>query len=287
MSVHMSGGAEAVKAAAPDLTTPEPVSPEQAMPPHAAARTRADATTDGTLLGGRVPYRQFRDGYRTGLEPVLLAAAVPARPGEQVLEAGCGAGAGLLCLAARLPEVRLAGIERDAGTARLARFNLDRNGRPDVPVEIGDLEAEPPPSDGALFHHAIANPPWHRASATHSPDARRDLARRLPDGALTRWTHGLARRLRPRGTLTLALPAALHAEAAASLLANGFGAVHLLPLWPVPGRPARLVMMQAVKEGRGDAVLLPGLVLHCPGGGFTEEAEAILRGGARLPMTAR
>ena len=58
-------------------------------------------TTEGTLLGGRVRYAQPARGYRTGIEPVLLAAAVPAVPGQAVLEAGTGAGAALLCLAAR------------------------------------------------------------------------------------------------------------------------------------------------------------------------------------------
>ncbi|HJS85951.1 MAG TPA: SAM-dependent methyltransferase, partial [Acetobacteraceae bacterium] len=58
--------------------------------------------TGGTLLGGRVRYAQPAEGFRSGIEPVLLAAAVPARPGECVLEGGSGAGAGLLCLAARI-----------------------------------------------------------------------------------------------------------------------------------------------------------------------------------------
>ena len=51
--------------------------------------------TQGHLLGGRVRYAQPRSGFRSGIEPVLLAAAVPARPGERVLEAGSGAGAAL------------------------------------------------------------------------------------------------------------------------------------------------------------------------------------------------
>ena len=88
-------------------------------------------------------YRQFRDGYRTGIEPVLLAATVPARAGSRVLEAGCGAGAGLLCLAARAPGLHGTGIERDPATATLARFNLDRNDRADWPVLAGSLEDAP------------------------------------------------------------------------------------------------------------------------------------------------
>jgi tRNA1(Val) A37 N6-methylase TrmN6 len=56
----------------------------------------------------------------------------------------------------------------------------------------------------------------------------------------------------------------------------------ILPFWPKPGRPARLVVLQAVRGGRGPARLLPGLVLHRADGGFTAEAEAVLRDGAAL-----
>lgn len=63
--------------------------------------TGMDPVTTGHLLGGKVVYRQFSTGNRTGLEPVLMAAFVPARPGQTVMEGGCGAGAGLLCLSNR------------------------------------------------------------------------------------------------------------------------------------------------------------------------------------------
>ncbi len=242
------------------------------------------ATTDGTLLGGRVSYRQFRDGYRSGIEPVLLAATVPDRTGLRVLEAGCGAGAGLLCLSARAGGLHGTGIEQDPATAALARHNLDANGRADWPVLVGALADASVQLAARAYDHAIANPPWHDSGSSASPSPRRDLARRAPAGTLSSWSLCLARLLRPGGALTLALPAARHLEAAGAMAASGFGAIRLLPLWPVAGRPARIVLVRGVLGARGADAVLPGLVLHHPGGGFTEPAERILRNAASLPF---
>ena len=66
-------------------------------------------------------HEQPKLGHRTGIEPVLLAAFVPARAGDSVLEGGTGSGAGLLCLTVRVADLRAVGVERDPEMAVLAR----------------------------------------------------------------------------------------------------------------------------------------------------------------------
>lgn len=228
----------------------------------------------GTLLAGRLRYRQPGEGYRTGLEPVLLAAAVPARPGERVLEAGCGAGAGLLCLLHRVPGLRARGIERDAEMAALARANLAENGLM-AAIETGDVAQV-----AGAVDHAFANPPWHDPASTAAAHPARVAAKQLAAG-LGSWIGPLAACLAPRGSLTLILPATLAGEAVALLHAAGLGRTGLLPLWPRAGRPAKLLLLQA-RRGRGSRILA-GLVLH-DAGGLTIEAEAVLRGGQPIAL---
>ncbi|MDA8049214.1 MAG: methyltransferase [Rhodospirillales bacterium] len=236
--------------------------------------------SEGWLLGGRLRYRQPREGFRSGIEPVLLAAAVPAEVDSHVLEGGTGAGAGLLCLAARVAGVRGLGVEQDAGLAALARENLAANGFAGISVAVGDIRA-PRLAAGRQFDHAFANPPWHAASVT-APTHPGRVAAKQGGETLGAWIVALARRLRRRGTLALILPAALVPTALAAAGAAGCGSTQLFPLWPREGRPAKLVLMRVTRAGQGPLRLLAGLVLQGPDGRSTTAAEAVLRGGAAL-----
>ncbi len=237
------------------------------------------SVSDGYLLDGRVRYAQPVGGYRTGLEPVLLAAAVPVRPGELVLEVGTGAGAGLLCLAARVPGIFGVGVERDPAQAVLAAGNFAANGFGGLSVVTADVLAW---RADAVFDHAFANPPWHDAAGTASPVAGRVAAKRADSGLLAGWAAVMARALRPRGTLSLILPASRLAEGIAALSDAGCAEIRLLPLWPRLGTPAKIIILQGFHLGRGACSVAPGLILHEAEGGFTAAAEAVLRGGAGL-----
>lgn len=239
----------------------------------------AIATTEGTLLDGKLRHVQPAEGHRTGLEPVLLAAAVPARPGERVLEGGTGSGAALLCLAARVPGLAGLGIERDAETAALAAGNARANGFSALEIRAADLLETP--LEGP-FHHAMANPPWH-GTGTASPTPRHEAARRGAPGLIAAWTRALALPLAPRGTLTLVLSAQILPEGLAALEAAGCGSLAVFPLWPRTGRPARLVLLRGIKGGHAPFRLGAGLALH-EGEGFSPAAEAILRGGAAIEL---
>jgi tRNA1Val (adenine37-N6)-methyltransferase len=238
-------------------------------------------TTAGALLDGRVSYAQPQIGYRTGIEPVLLAASTPARPGDVVLEAGTGAGAGLLCLAARVPGVVGVGVERDPALAALAEANLAANGFAGLSIMAADVLTLPP---GVPIDHAMANPPWHLADSTATENGQRDAAKRGRPGLIAAWAQALGQRLRHRGTLTLIVPARALAESLAALDHAGCGTPSVLPLWPRAGVEARIVLIQGIRGGRGGARLLPGLILHEGGQGYSAAAQAILRGGDALPF---
>jgi tRNA1(Val) A37 N6-methylase TrmN6 len=237
--------------------------------------------TSGTLLGGRVWHDQPRAGHRTGLEPVLLAAAVPARPGDHVLEGGTGVGTALLCLARRVPGIVGIGIERDAGLVAIAQANAARNRFSGMSFVEGDVRKMPV---GVQVHHAMCNPPWLAADGTASPDGAREAAKRGSAGLIAAWVRALAGTLRDRGTLTIVVAATQLPECLSALVDAGCGNQAVFPLWPKAERPAKLVLLRGVRRGRGACRLLPGLVLHRPDGRYTDAAEAVLRDGAALEL---
>ncbi len=232
----------------------------------------------GFLLGGRVRHDQLATGHRTGIEPVLLAAFIPARPGARVLEGGSGSGAGLLCLAARGEGLRGVGIERDPALAALARANAAANGFAGLEFLEGDLGQVRPEG---TFDHAMANPPWH-GDGTESADGAKEGAKRADPALFKRWAAALAAPLRHHGTLSFVATAAVLPACLAAFTAAGCGSATVLPLWPRTDSPAKLVLLRGVKGGRGPCRLLPGLVLHRAEGGYTAEAEAVLRHGQAI-----
>ena len=243
-----------------------------------------DQLSDDKFLCGRLRLLQPVQGYRAATDPVLLAAACPAEPGQSVLDLGCGAGAAALCLGVRVPGLRLAGLELQAGYADLARRNAERN-RIAVEVQQGDI-ARMPASLRRDFDHVIANPPYYHAGGSASPVPARARAMQV-DTPLADWVAAAARRLRPGGWMTLicgtgGLPQAIAA------LAPKLGSTAVLPLAARDGRPALRVIVQARKGGRAPFRLLAPFVIHQGPAhdgdreSYTPEANAVLREGADL-----
>ncbi len=241
------------------------------------------AVTVDRLLGGRVILRQPAEGYRTAIDPVLLAAAAPATD-RPVLDLGCGVGAAALCLAARVPDCRLTGLELQPDLARLARENVAEN-RLDGRIDIvtGDLLDPPPGLGEPVFQGVLANPPFMEAGHSVPPDGSRAIASHERAATLDDWAALAGRVLMHKGWLAM-IHRADRLDALCAALHPAFGDIRLLPLWPKRGRPARRVIVLARKGVRARATLLPGLVLHREDGKFTAEADAVLRDGAALPL---
>ena len=236
------------------------------------------APTENALLGGRIRLLQPSRGYRVAVDAVLLAAAIEAAPGDRVLDLGAGVGAVGLCLAARVPGCTIVGIELQPGLAALAVRNAILNVAGDrIRTIVHDL-AHPLPPDVANFDHVATNPPYLAAAvADPSPNPSKALATVESSAGLARWLEVAAAALKPTGTLTVIHRSDRLEEIMSHLVRLGLGdvTVKLLP-------PAARVLIRARRADVPVRRSSPPLVLHGPAGGYTDEAEVVLRHAAPL-----
>lgn len=240
------------------------------------------------FLGGRLQILQPRQGYRAGVDPVLLAATVDARAGQSVLDLGCGVGVAALCLAARVPGLVLSGVEIQPAYAALARRNAQAAGLA-FDVTDADLAALPAALRQRRFDHVIANPPYfQRAHSVAAADAGREVA--MGEGtSLPDWVTVAARRVVDGGYVTFIQRAERLPELMAAMAAR-LGSLSLLPLIPRRGRAAQLVVLRGRKGGRAPFRLADSVLMHHgarherDGEDYAPLIRAVLRDGATLPF---
>jgi len=168
--------------------------------------------------------------------------------------------------------------------AQIARENAARNDL-EFDVRQGDVSVRPTPFYDFSFHHVIMNPPYFVADTSSiSPDAGR-ASGRSEQVALSHWVDMAAKRLRPKGYLTVIQ----RAERLPDLLAaleGCLGSIVVQPLAPRAGRPAHLILLRARKSGRAAFQLLSAQSLHSGDEhvqgqpDYAPEVSAILRDGA-------
>jgi tRNA1(Val) A37 N6-methylase TrmN6 len=241
--------------------------------------------SEDMLLGGRVRLRQPRQGYRAAIDPVLLAAAVPAGPADHVLDIGCGVGAAALCLAMRVEGCRVTGLEAQRDLVHLANDNVALNGLFGRVVAVqGDLLRPPPRLEPGSFAHVMANPPFLECgTASAPPDAAKATAHIEGEADLAAWVRFALMMVRPKGSIIF-IHRADRMEQLLAQLSGRAGEIVVFPLWAGSEKPAKRVIVRARKSVATPTRLTPGLVLHEPDGRYTPAAEAVLRGAAALQL---
>ena len=251
----------------------------------------AEQVTQDTLLDGRVSLRQPAAGYRAAIDPVLLAAAVPAQPGDRVLDVGAGVGAAALCLAQRVENIRVTGIEVQRELVRLAGENVMLNGLEDhVRILVGDIERPPPRLEPRSYEHVMANPPHIEAGQGRvSPEPAKAVANFEGAGGLAAWIGFCLGMARQQGSITLIHRADRLVEVL-DLLAGKAGEFVVFPLWAkdpfdeAGASSAKRVIVRARIGSNAPLRLAGGLVLHHPDGRYTDAAERVLRMGGTLAI---
>ena len=247
-------------------------------------------TLDG-FLDGAVTLVQPRSGHRAGLDAALLQALVPAQASGHAIDFGAGVGTVGFAAAARASALSVTCVEVNSELVACAKLALQMPENAAFASRVAIVEAdvtgrrEAREARGLVDGSAnvvLMNPPYDQPEQVRpSPDAGRRRAHVADRSALSAWIRSAAGLLETGGLLGLIHRAAALPDVLDSLGA-AFGDIRVTPVHPLADKPAVRIVVRARKSQRGGLRLMPGLVLHNAHGGWTDEAEAILRGRTDL-----
>jgi tRNA1Val (adenine37-N6)-methyltransferase len=235
--------------------------------------------TEDTLLQGRVHLIQPRHGFRSSLDPLLLAAFI-APPIGRFVDVGCGTGALSFLLAEKDPSASGIAIDIQARLAELARRGNARNGfEARLDILTGDVRASVgrAPLARAAFDLVATNPPYRPAEGgVTSPDPERAQANHELSLSLPEWLDCATRLLRPAGRLAVIYPADRLAPLLTGCEARRLSVARLRLVHAHADRPACRVLLEARLQGRQTLTVEPPLVLHESDGTFRAEVRGML-----------
>ena len=241
------------------------------------------AISEDSFLGGALHVLQPQTGYRAGMDAVLLGASVSATTGQRVLDVGCGVGTASLCLARRIGDVSVTGLELQPALHELATQNAVNNGLDQrVTFVRGDVSRKGGVLPARSFDHVISNPPYiAETSGRRSGSQHADLSKRESEVTLTEWIEAMLYWVKERGHITI-IHRADRLHEIIEALTPRIGGLRVCPVWPKPGREANRVVVQGRREAKAGLSLLPGITVHDQDDRVTPEMERIQRYGHGL-----
>ena len=219
-----------------------------------------------TDLDGTHAVFQPETGFHFGIDALLLAGAAFCRAGDAACDLGTGCGVIPVLLSMHRDFARIYGVEIREDLAALARENAEKNGFGDrIRILSGDLKN----ADALLPEKVdvvLANPPYRRGSG--------DPARFESLCGIRDVCRAAASILKGKGRFTVIWPVRRLADLFRALADAGLEPKEMIPVVPVRGRAAKLVLVTSRKGVLPGLAVSPAFVLREADG---RESEACLR----------
>jgi tRNA1Val (adenine37-N6)-methyltransferase len=238
--------------------------------------SETSADTISLRGAGIVPIIQPKKGNRFTLDSLLLADFCRIRLRDRILEPGAGTGIISLLLAKKFPTARFVADEVEPRAFGLLCRNIEGNGLHDSIVPIDrDIKYLNRSIAQDAFDAIIANPPYVQCgTGRKSPSIERQTARQDQSASLHIWLN-LQTLLKNKGRYFLVFPARRAPELMSLLRDRKLEPKRLRFVYPSVNKPATLVLMEAVKGAGAGIEVLPPLIVHEEGGGYTREIREL------------
>lgn len=240
----------------------------------------ADSISQDSLFNGQLFCAQHKDGYRFSVDAVLLAHFVVVKKNWHILDIGTGSGIISLILLHRWREshLNITGIDVQHTLAQLASQNMKANGFQDrVDIICGDVNNISRIVAQESFDAIVCNPPFYaEGSGRTSSNTEANIARHQTTATISVFLRAAFFAVKNRGTVYFIYPAARFAELLSEAVCQKMSPkrIQFIYSYPDDSKPAQLVLMQFVKNGKPGTKVLPPLYIYdSRGGSFTKDVQ--------------
>ena len=207
---------------------------------------------------------QKKNGFRFGMDSVLLAHFAAIKPGDSVVDFGTGSGVIPLLLIGRNKGIVFDAIEIQEQYCEMAQRTMCMNNLENrVRIHCADAGNADQIIPGNSVDAVVCNPPYGKYGAVlSSPYTDRSTARNQKPDTLKKLFTAAFRILKGKGKISIVYPASqmLHAM-------NVLSECHLEPkrfqlVYPQVEKPANLVLIEGVKDAKPTLKPMPPLIIY-------------------------
>jgi len=230
-----------------------------------------------TLFSGRLCVLQSRQGYRFSIDAILLGHFAGSRVAGLTADLGTGCGILPIVVARRRPDVKIVGLELQAGLAALACQNITINGLQDRAMIIqADLRAACPGLGAGTCDAVVTNPPFYAAGTGRiNPQQQQAFARHELHGGLEDFVAAAAFLLKPGGRFAAIFSAARAIDLFACMRSRRIEPKAIQFVHPHAHEAATMVLVEGARNAGVGAQVLPPLVVHAADDTYTDAVQSI------------
>ena len=243
--------------------------------------------TQDYILNGAIQIKQMVNSYRVSIDAILLAASVSIHSYQhsKILDVGAGVGSVSLCIARRLHNAKITGIEIQQELYTLFHQNIIANNLQNQITPLhGDIISDKNKFTLLYdtFDQVISNPPYY-INGSLSKNHSKVQAQQQNNNQFKEWIEFCLKMVRNKGRITFIYPAH-YLDRLIAILYNRTGDMHIYPIWSRKNsqKPSRVIL--SVRKGvHSPMVIRRGLIIHNNCGRYLTTTDAILRNPLPLP----
>ncbi len=229
------------------------------------------------LRAGKIIYQKI-DGFKFGIDAVLLADFARLRPTDSVCDLCAGGGIVPILLSGRAK--RIVGVELQDAYVDMARRSAMANGLTGIELLQGDLRKIAELLPAASFEAVTVNPPYLKAGGgAPAAAAERNLAKQEIAATVEEVTRAAGWLLIPGGRLFMVHRPDRLCDVFCALRGAGLEPKRVRMVHPATDKPPTLVLIEARACGAPGILFEPPLVVM-QGGRESAEVQEIYAGRA-------